>query len=398
MLPRKSNLLTLTCPTWESEEIEAIQRVVNSGKFTMGHEVEKFEEEFAKYIGTRFAVMVNSGSSANLALLYALKYMKSTTFFEGCEIIVPAVSWSTTFYPISQAGFKLRFVDIDLATLNMDTNQIESAINEKTRAIFVVNLLGNPCNFSEISRIANKYDLILIEDNCESLGAVFEKRLTGSIGFAGTHSFFYSHHICTMEGGMVTTDSEELVDNLKSIRAHGWTRGLSISNYVHDLAQNEWEDLYRFVLPGFNLRPLEISGAIGQEQLRKLPKFLESRRVNAKAFQKLLKDSDHFLIQNELGTSSWFGFSIILKKHLAGYRDEFIAVLESQGVETRPIVAGNFLRNPVIRHLNCVISGDYRNADYVHENGFFIGNHHLNLESALFMTSQILDDKVKELI
>ncbi len=374
-----------------------MNRVIHSGNFTMGEEVKKFEEEFAAYIGTRFAVMVNSGSSANLALLFALKYMKSTTLIENCEIIVPTVSWSTTFYPVSQAGFKLRFVDIDLSTLNIDARQIESNINEKTRAIFAVNLLGNPCNYSEIARIAKKYDLILIEDNCESLGATFSTRLTGSLGLAGTHSFFYSHHICTMEGGMVTTDSEELAENLRSVRAHGWTRGLPQKNYVHNLSQNHWEDLYRFVLPGFNLRPVELTGAIGQEQLKKLPKFLESRRKNAKVFQKLLNDSEHFLIQREEGSSSWFGFSIVLREHLQGKRSNFLSVLQSEGVETRPIVAGNFLRNPVIQHLNHVKQGDYDNANYIHENGFFIGNHQLDLELALQETVNILNKTAKEL-
>jgi CDP-6-deoxy-D-xylo-4-hexulose-3-dehydrase len=397
MSPKSGKLLSLTHSTWGTEEIQAMNRVIHSGNFTMGEEVKKFEEEFAAYIGTRFAVMVNSGSSANLALLFALKYMKSTTLIENCEIIVPTVSWSTTFYPVSQAGFKLRFVDIDLSTLNIDARQIESNINEKTRAIFAVNLLGNPCNYSEIARIAKKYDLILIEDNCESLGATFSTRLTGSLGLAGTHSFFYSHHICTMEGGMVTTDSEELAENLRSVRAHGWTRGLPQKNYVHNLSQNHWEDLYRFVLPGFNLRPVELTGAIGQEQLKKLPKFLESRRKNAKVFQKLLNDSEHFLIQREEGSSSWFGFSIVLREHLQGKRSNFLSVLQSEGVETRPIVAGNFLRNPVIQHLNHVKQGDYDNANYIHENGFFIGNHQLDLELALQETVNILNKTAKEL-
>jgi CDP-6-deoxy-D-xylo-4-hexulose-3-dehydrase len=187
----------------------------------MGSEVEKFEDLFSKYIGVKHSIMVNSGSSANLALLAGLKYVKNSALQEGDEVIVPTVSWSTTFYPVQQLGFTLRFVDVNRGSFNIDVNLIEEAITPRTKVIFVVNLLGNPCDFAKLEEIANRNNLILIEDNCESLGARIIGKHTGSFGEGGTHSFFFSHHLCTMEGGMVTTNNSELADTIKSLRAHG---------------------------------------------------------------------------------------------------------------------------------------------------------------------------------
>lgn len=375
--------LPLTVSTWDDAEFEAVLEVLKSGNYTMGESVEKFEIEFANYSGTDYAVMFNSGSSANLALLFALRYSKGLAIPEGSQVIVPSVSWSTTYYPVSQAGFELRFVDVDRSTLNLDTDKVEEAITDKTRAIFAVNLLGNPSDLVKLQRLADLHDLILIEDNCESLGAEINGQKAGTFGLAGTYSFFFSHHICTMEGGMVTTNSLELSQYLRSIRAHGWTRGLPKDNFVHPLSGDEWEDLYRFVVPGFNLRPLEIEAAAGMVQLRKFPTFLSVRRKNAKRFQECFGPLTEVSFQKEFGDSSWFGFSLLLEGPLEGKRRSLINVLRDQGVETRPIVAGNFVRNPVISHLNHSIAGRLDIADYVHENGFFFGNHHFDIQAEL---------------
>ena len=257
----------LASTTWDQEEISAVTQLLISGDLTMGKQVKEFEKQFAAYIGTRYAVMFNSGSSANLAMLAAIKYVKNSKLSEGDQIIVPAVSWSTTYYPVNQMGFVLDFVDINLDTLNIDIAQVEKKITPKTKAIFTVNLLGNPSNLISLKELADKYDLILLEDNCESLGASINGKLAGSFGHMSSHSFYFSHHICTMEGGMVNTDSKELMETLVSIRAHGWTRGLEPNNSVHPRSNNEWDDLFRFVLPGYNLRPIELSGAIGKVQL-----------------------------------------------------------------------------------------------------------------------------------
>jgi CDP-6-deoxy-D-xylo-4-hexulose-3-dehydrase len=376
-------MYSLATSTWNNEEILTSTQLLSSGQLTMGKEVKDFEDQFAKYIGTKYAVMFNSGSSANLAIFSALKYVKDSKISEGDHVLVPAVSWSTTFYPINQLGFILDFVDIDPNTLNLDINEVEKKITSKTRAIFAVNLLGNPSELLALTKIAKKYDLILLEDNCESLGASLNGKMTGSFGEMSSHSFFFSHHICTMEGGMVNTNSKELMETLVSIRAHGWTRGLEENNSVHPRSNNEWEDLFRFVLPGYNLRPLELSGAIGKIQLRKFPNFLEERRKNAKIFTSLMYDSKSYMIQKETGKSSWFGFSIILKNNLMGKRDKIIEYLARNKVETRPIVAGNFTLNPVMKHLKFNPILNLPNSNLIHNEGFFIGNHHLDVTREL---------------
>ena len=198
----------LASTTWDDLEIKAATRLLESNKLTMGAEVKTFEEDFARYSGTKFAVMFNSGSSANLGMLTALRYQKNSTLRDGDEVIVPAVSWSTTYYPINQAGLVIKFVDVNLETLNLDVDLVEQAITEKTKVILAVNLLGNPAELVRLKKLAEKHNLILIEDNCESLGAEIEGEKAGTFGLAGSYSFFFSHHICTMEGGMVTTNSK----------------------------------------------------------------------------------------------------------------------------------------------------------------------------------------------
>jgi CDP-6-deoxy-D-xylo-4-hexulose-3-dehydrase len=382
----------LASTTWGSEELKIANELLSSNNLTMGENVKEFEKKFADYIGTNYAVMFNSGSSANLAILTALKYVKNSQIQEGDNIIVPAVSWSTTYYPISQNGFVLNFVDINSDTLNIDINKIENAINPKTKAIFAVNLLGNPSSLIELQKIAKRYDLILLEDNCESLGASVDSKMTGSFGFASSHSFFFSHHICTMEGGMVNTNSKELMETLISLRAHGWTRGLEANNSVFSSSGNDWEDLYRFVLPGFNLRPTELSGAIGVKQLEKLPMFIQKRRENADLFVSKFKDNKSFKIQFEVGNSSWFGFSLILQNKLIGKRKEIIKFLSINGIETRPIVAGNFTLNPVMKFLNFLPLPPLPSADLIHNEGFFIGNHHFDTSEELSLVCSLLHD------
>jgi CDP-6-deoxy-D-xylo-4-hexulose-3-dehydrase len=369
-------LYPLATTTWDEKEIAVATKLLKSGKLTMGGEVQKFEKQFAQYIGTRYAVMFNSGSSANLAMFTALKYSQTSKIYSGDQVIVPAVSWSTTYYPVNQSGLILDFVDIHLDSLNINVCEIEKRINSRTKVIFAVNLLGNPSNLIELSKLAKRYNLILLEDNCESLGASIGGKKTGSFGLMGSHSFFFSHHICTMEGGMVTTDSKNLMETLVSIRAHGWIRGLAKSNTIYKIPKDEWKNLYTFVLPGYNLRPIELSGAIGQIQLKKYPRFLKSRKSNASYFVGLFEGSSNYKIQKEFGESSWFGFSLILQNKLFNKRDKLVKFLTKNKVDTRPIVAGNFTLNPVMAHLNYKKLPKLKNSDIVHTQGLFIGNHH----------------------
>jgi CDP-6-deoxy-D-xylo-4-hexulose-3-dehydrase len=201
-----------------------------------------------------------------------------------------------------------------------------------------------------------------------------------------------------MEGGMVVTDSKELEDILRSLRAHGWTRGLSVNNHVHPLSSNSWEDLFRFVLPGFNLRPVEISGAVGKMQLEKLEDFIFVRRRNAETYRSLFGESKHFRIQTETGKSSWFGFPFILTNKFKGKRAEILNLLTSNSIETRPIVSGNFLRNPVMKHLDHIADGNFFNADEIHTDGFFIGNHHFDIRENLYELRELFSQFQKEVV
>lgn len=374
----------LASTTWDEAEYAAIQRVVQSGMFSMGREVSVFEQEFAQWVGSRYAIMVNSGSSANLLMIAALMFKKQGALKAGDEIIVPAVSWSTTYHPLQQYGLKLKFVDIDRNTLNIDVKQLETAITDKTKAILLVNLLGNPNDFSEIKRIIGERDIILLEDNCESLGAIFEGKQAGTHGVMGTFSSFFSHHISTMEGGLVVTDDEELYHIMLSVRAHGWTRNLPKQNLVcGEKSDNAFEESFRFVLPGYNLRPLEMSGAIGQEQLKKLPKLVAARRENALIFKGLFNNHPWLKIQKEIGESSWFGFSLVLSEHAPIGRTELVEKLSANGVDVRPIVAGNFAKNEVLKWFDYTIHESLENADYIDKNGFFVGNHHYSLHEQI---------------
>lgn len=370
----------LASTTWDEAEYKAMQRVIDSGMFSMGKEVAEFEKQFADWVGSDYAVMVNSGSSANLAMIAALMFKKEGALKQGDEVIVPAVSWSTTYYPLQQYGLKLKFVDIDRKTLNLDLNQLQEAISENTRAILTVNLLGNPNDFGRIHQIIGNRNIILLEDNCESMGAQFEGKQAGTFGLMGTFSSFFSHHISTMEGGLVVTDNEELYHILLSLRAHGWTRNLPKFNHVcGEKSDNPFEESFRFVLPGYNLRPLELSGAIGQEQLKKLPSMIQTRRENAARFQELFANHPWLDIQQETGASSWFGFSLVLKPDAPFSREELVTKLTQAQIDVRPIVAGNFAKNEVLKWFDYSIHGDLKNADYIDKKGLFIGNHHFDL-------------------
>lgn len=376
----------LATSSWGQEEQDAMQRVIASGNFTMGFEVAKFEADFAAWAGSRYSVMVNSGSSANLLMTAALFYTKNDALklCRGDEIIVPAVSWSTTYYPLYQYGLRIKFVDIDLNTLNYDIDQLREAVTDRTRAIMVVNLLGNPNDFDAINDIISGRNIVLVEDNCESMGATFRGRHTGTFGIMGTFSSFFSHHIATMEGGLIVTDDEELYQILLSLRAHGWTRNLPKHNLVcGEKSDDPFEESFRFILPGYNVRPLEIEGALGVEQVKRLPSLIAERRRNAGLLQDLIGRHPDILIQQEIGESSWFGFSLVIRPGSSLTRPELVSRLQALGFECRPIVAGNFAKNEVVRYFDSEVHGQLRNADHIDRNGVFVGNHHYPIPDAI---------------
>lgn len=382
----------LASDTWDQKEIAALNRVIASGRYTMGAEVKKYEQQFAEYFGVKHAVMTNSGSSANLITLATLKlHPKFKKNIAHPNIIVPTVSWSTTYFPVTQNGYILKFVDVDPYTFNLSAEAVDEAIDENTVAVFTVNLLGNPCELQKMKAVCDAKGVVLLEDNCESLGAIENNKYAGTWGTMGTFSFFFSHHLQTMEGGMVVTNDDDLVDYLRSIRAHGWVRDVEPGSKLYTKTGDPFEDSFRFVLPGYCVRPLEMSGAVGQEQLLKWPNMFSLRRKNAEYAQKVFSNIDGIRIQKENDTSSWFGFGFVLEDHLRGRRKLVTDTLIANQVECRPIVAGNFLRNPVIKHLQYKNTGTTA-ADCLHDHGFFIGNDCKDLTAEIDYVAKLIKD------
>lgn len=381
----------LTSSTWGEDERQAVIEIINSNMYTMGKNVEKFERRFTDYFGMKYAVMVNSGSSANLIAVASLFYKEENPLKRGDEVIVPCISWATTFHPLHQYGLKMKFVDIDLHTLNYDVKELKKAVSKDTRMIVAVSILGNPCQFDEILDLCKENNIILFEDNCESMGAKFNGRHTGTFGLVNTFSTFYSHHISTMEGGFVLTDDREIYNLLKSLRSHGWTRGQDEDSALYEKRGDDFFEAYRFILPGYNLRPTEIQGAIGIRQLGKLDNFLKIRRNNAAHFVNLFKDDKRFIIQREVGESSWFCFTMIVNPESDINRDRVLKKLKNDGIEYRIITGGNMLRHDVIKYYDYIVTKS-SNADIAHYNGFFIGNHPYDLRDKIDYLYKTLKD------
>lgn len=385
----------LASSTWDHHEVDAIHRVIDSDKYSMGDQVQQYEADFAQYIGSRYCVMTSSGSTANLLMIAAMFFTrdKGRRLVRGDEVIVPAVSWSTTYFPLQQYGLKVKFVDIDRETLNIDLSKLRDAITDKTRLILAVNLLGNPNDFTVMQELIGDRNITLLEDNCESLGAVFSGKQAGTFGLMGTFSSFFSHHIATMEGGCVVTDDEELYHILLCIRAHGWTRNLPKENLVTGVKHADaFEESFKFVLPGYNVRPLEMSGAIGIEQLKKLPSFISTRIKNAEYFTSRFSEHPHVQIQKEIGSSSWFGFALILRESCPFTRAQLVEKFSESEIECRPIVTGNFLKNTeVLEYFDYEISGDLVNAEHIESNGLFVGNHHVDISLEIDFLHEVLD-------
>ena len=366
----------LSVPLYGAEEVNAALDVLLSQNVTMGERVRAFEREFADFVGAEHAVMVNSGSSANLLALSVLSSRTTPRgLHPGDEIIVPAVTWSTTVSPIVQLGCVPVFVDIDLDTLNLQPQALRDALSPRTRAIFAVHLLGNPAPMDEVMRFADEHELWVIEDAAESLGSTIGGVRAGSIGDVGTFSFYFSHHITTVEGGMLVTDDLALADLAKSMRAHGWTRDMSTRAELE--AASPWIDpRFLFVHLGYNVRPMEVQAAFGSIQLRRLDEFNEARRRNAEHLIEALgslREELGFTAEQPGGRSSWFGFAVLA--HDAHVRRELTQYLEANGIATRPIVAGNLTVQPAFRDAPHRTVGSLHNATAIGQRGFFIGNH-----------------------
>ena len=343
----------LTFNSFDNDDAKAVYDLFGSGYLTQGNITKQYEAELCRLFGSKYAVAVNSGSSANLLMISALLYSRSEDYSlePGDEVIVPAVSWITTYSPLIQLGLKPVVVDINLNSLNIDTSLIEGRITSKTKAIFAVNLLGNPSSLASLSSLCKRRDLILIEDNCESMGASLAGKKTGTWGCMGSHSTYFSHHITTIEGGFVLTDSKYLYDLLVCLRAHGWARDIDENSKIN--VRNQNDDMYiptdfLFLLPGYNLRTTDLNSLLGIRQLEMFSAILDERRktweclkVTAETF------GDHIILQEieDGAVSSHFGFSMITKK--SSKSGSLRLNLRSVGFQTRPIVTGNILRHPV---------------------------------------------------
>jgi CDP-6-deoxy-D-xylo-4-hexulose-3-dehydrase len=381
----------LAADGWGSEEIAAIQRVVASGRYTMGGEVASFEQAFAAYHGRKYAVMANSGSSANLLGVAALFYKKDRPLRRGDEVIVPAISWATTYHPLQQYGLKLKIVDVELDTLNIDHRQLERALGPRTRAIVGVSILGNPAALDVMRAFADRHGLYFFEDNCESMDAELGGRKAGTFGDLSTFSSFFSHHLSTMEGGMVTTDDRELYELVKSMRAHGWVRDLPPDSVLYARTGDDFSEAYRFILPGYNVRPIEMSGAIGRAQLAKLPAMTEARRRNWQLFRKRFAGDNRFVIQRENGKSSAFCFTIVLAPDAGLDRQRIFAALRQADIGFRMITGGCIIRHDVIRHYDYECVDGLPNACLAHDRGFFVGNHPSDLTPQIERLHEVLD-------
>jgi len=372
--------------TWDNKERDAMHEVIASGRFTFGEKVKKFEDEFCEYFGFPYAVQVNSGGSANLLMVAAA--VERGWISKGDKVIVPAVGWSTSYFPFIQYGIDLIFVDVDKDTWNINVDQIEDNIEDDVKGILAINILGNPCDFKTLNSLCNKYDLILFEDNCESMGAKQGDAYCGGFGDIGTFSTFFSHHIQTMEGGMVVCNDPETYNKLLSLRSHGWTRG---TKYY---TNNPFE----FVTLGYNVRPGELNGALGSVQLNKLDDMNNQRIKNADTFIKYFDNKDYCRIQKveDNSLSSWFGFGLVFDRN--SFRQRTKQILEEYSIDNRPICTGNFFNQPVCKkyYKNIERGAVLVEARKLDDNGLFLGNNPMDLEPAIKSLSKILDHEFGE--
>lgn len=391
--------IPLAVPSYNHEEvIDALDSMLSTW-VTMGEKVKSFEEQFSKYIGCKNGIMVNSGSSANLLALSILSNPATENSIKrDSQIITPAITWATTVSPIINVGCTPMFVDVDLDTLCVNTEEIKDAINSKTACLLPVHLMGNPCNMQEISKISKEHDLYLVEDACEAPGATFDDKKVGSFGDLGTFSFFMSHHISTIEGGMIVTNNEELAEMGKTLRTFGWTRDLKNKNKINS-EYPEIDPRFLFVNTGYNFRPTEIQGAFGRNQLPKLEPLIKIRRENALFWNDELSKYSEYLIlpKRNLENHVYFGYAITIKKNSPFSREKLTKFLESKGIETRPIMSGNYIEQPAAKLINYQKHGELNNAKLIMRNSFFIGNHHKVTQKERELVVNSFNDFFKQL-
>ena len=372
-----------------NEDISIGKKVLNSKRITMASNTRNFEVDFAKKIGAKYALMVNSGSSANLLATFAAgNISREKSLKRGDEILIPALCWSTSLWPLVQFGLKPVFVDINYKTLNVDINDLKKKITKKTKGIMLINVLGISSDLKQISIIAKQRNLIVIEDNCESLGSKLNNKYLGTFGDFGTFSFYYSHQITSGEGGMVVCKRKEDYDILFALRSHGWLGGTrfykrNLSTYDKYARKNpNLDPRYIFVNSGFNLRPTDIQGAIAHNQFKRLNKLKNQRNNNRNKIIKNLMQSKNwndqfsFIEVPKRIEPSWMGLPILINERYKEKKQKFVNYLDEIGIETRPIISGNFLNHPAAKLYKLDKNKKtFKNAQKVQELGFIIGLH-----------------------
>ena len=357
-------------------------RVILSGQLTMSKETKDFEKIFAQKMNSKYAVMVNSGSSANLLAAFAsCNPLRKKKFKKGDEALLPALCWPTSLWPLVQSGLKPKFIDVNPLTLNVNSDDVIKSVTKKTKVIMLIHALGNSTEIDKISKFAKKKNIILIEDTCESLGSKYKGKHLGTFGDFGTFSFYYSHQISSGEGGMIVCNNRSDYDLLLTLRSHGWTRNLSYKKKIEKKFPS-LDSRFIFSNSGFNLRPTDISASIGKNQFKRLNKFKNIRKKNRIKIINALKQSkkwknqyDFFKITKNVDPS-FFGFPIFLKKSYAKKKTKLIKLLNKKGVENRPIISGNFLNQPAAKLYKFKQSPkSFPGAQKVQERGFFIGLH-----------------------
>ncbi len=361
---------------FSKEDLNCGIKVLKSKQITMSQKTINFEKTFARKNGSKYAVMTNSGSSANLLALSALiNPLNKKKIKERSEVIIPAICWSTSLWPILQNNLKPVFVDVNINTFNISLTDLKKKISSKTKAIMLIHVLGLSTNMDELIKICKKKNIYLIEDTCESLGAKFKNKNLGTFGRFGTYSFYYSHQITSGEGGMVVCNNFDDYNLLKSLRSHGWSRGTIFEK------KGKYKK-FNFITAGYNLRPTDIQAAIANNQYKRLEKFKHQRNQNRNLIIKSLRKSSEWSNQFSFTTydekkikPSWFGLPILLNRKLIKKKKIFLKYLDKVGIENRPILSGNFLNQPASRIYKFNNPSQYKFANEIENRGFFIGLH-----------------------
>ncbi len=336
---------------------------LNQSKIT-----KKFEENFSKKIGTKYSIFVNSGSSANLLIAQTLL---EGNFVKNKTIIVPSVSWATTVSPFLQLGFKVILCDSDKDNLGINISHLEKLCKKyKPGSVIVVNVLGHANNFQKILKLKKKFKFQLLEDNCESLGSKISKRSLGTFGLASSHSFYFGHHISTIEGGMISTSNNKFYNVASAIRAHGWSRDMQKS-FKKKLEKkfniDEFKSFFTFYYSGFNIRSSDLNALIGVEQLKKLNKISKIRHNNFIRYKENLLNFWHQ--KSSLSLISSFGFATFVKNRLEVFR-----YLRSKKIQTRPLICGNMGQQPFLQKRS-IKNNELTNSKKVDKYGIYLPNH-----------------------